>query len=176
MLAELTAIADVIVILFMSALLVVSSITKLRDVQGARYAVLDYQLVGPGPALVLATGFGVIELAIAVGILVAPSWGLVAAAGLCGFYALIVLTAVARRIDIDCHCGPGSEKAGPVVIGRNLVFAAASLIVAMDTPSLVDALGPINPLHSIAAGTALAIGLVAAAVARVHGQLVVSGR
>lgn len=176
MFVELASIVDVVVIVFMTAILFVSSITKLRDIEGARYAVLDYQLVGPGPALVLAAGLGVIEFAIGLGVLAAPKWGLIAAAGLCGFYALIVLSAVARRVDIDCHCGPGSEKAGPIVVGRNLVLVGASLIVAMDTTSLVDTLGAANLLHWIAAGTVLATAVVAAAVIRVRSQLAISGR
>lgn len=170
------AIIELIAIPFVAALFVTSAYNKLRDLPSARYAVLDYQIVGSRLAIIVAFSLALAELTVATAVLVSPTHGLVAAAALCVLYALVVLSAVARKLDIECHCGPGSEAIGPTVVLRNLVLATVAVSVWLGAPSLSDDLAGVDPTNAVVAGTVVALVVLAVAVLGVRRQLVVPER
>lgn len=95
----------------------VSATTKLRDLETTRFAVLDYGLVGPRIAYGAAIFLGLAEGTAAVLLVVRPPIGLPLAGSLLAFYTGLIVITLARGLNIDCHCGPNSERVGRAQLG-----------------------------------------------------------
>jgi hypothetical protein len=103
---------------------------KMRDPARFRTTVADYRLL-PSPLVTLGAAMLVLsELAVAVALAVARSWGLAAAAALLALYAAAIAVNLARgRRHLDCGCtGPALRRpiSGWLVL-RNLALVAIAL-------------------------------------------------
>lgn len=103
---------------------------KLRDLTGAKIAILDYRVVPARLATPAAIAIGVTEFVTGIGIVL----GLPFAASV-GVLLLALLTAtagsaLARGLVIDCHCGGVGERVSMRTMQRNALFIIA-LVVAV---------------------------------------------
>jgi Methylamine utilisation protein MauE len=130
---------------------------KMRDPARFRATVADYRLL-PSPLVTLGAAMLVLsELAVAVALAVARSWGLAAAAALLALYAAAIAVNLARgRLHLDCGCtGPALRRpiSGWLVL-RNLALVAIAL--ADLTPVSARPLLWIDRLTVVAATAAFA--------------------
>jgi len=113
------------------ALLFLAAAThKVRDPARFRATVADYRLLPPALVTVGATILVLSEVAVAVALAVARTWGLAGAAALLGLYAAAIAVNLARgRRHLDCGCtGPALRRpiSGWLVL-RNLALVAIAL-------------------------------------------------
>ena len=90
---------------------------------------VNYRLLPDHVAPLLRFGVPALELAIAVGLLVAPTRAVAAVAGiavLLGYAAAIGINLGRNRRDLDCGCGLRRDRRSiaPWMVGRNLLLAA----------------------------------------------------
>lgn len=111
--------------------LLYAGMSKLRDLAGARVAVLEYRAVpaslsGPAAlgiaALEAGTGLGVI-----VGLPAATAFGIL----LLALLTLTAASALARGFDMDCHCGEAQEKLSVRTLQRNAFFVVILLVALL---------------------------------------------
>ncbi|MCU1376112.1 MAG: hypothetical protein JWO68_3398 [Actinomycetia bacterium] len=113
----------------------------------------------PAPAG-LAVAVPVVELALAVGLVVAPGWAAAGALALLAAFSVFLFRAVRAGVDVGCGCfgSAGNEPVSYVELARNALLGIAAA-VALATPR------PVAPSLAavLVAGAALAIaGLVLA--------------
>jgi len=124
---------------FVGLVFLYAGLRKLRDIDGAQIAILDYHLIPAHLARLLAPLLGGFEItigtALIVGMRVAVPIGLL----LLAIMSTAVGTALARGLNIDCHCFGEGEKVSRATLVRNAVFAAAlavNLLLRTPNPSL----------------------------------------
>jgi hypothetical protein len=141
----------------LTLLLVAAAIHKLRDLRTFRATLAEYRLL-PAQAVALgAAGIAAAELALAVGLHVAPREALFGTAALLVVYAGAIAINLARgRRDLDCGCGGARRTISEKLVARNVTVAA--LAVAGLLP-----LGP-RALTWVDAITVAAVTAFAAAV------------
>jgi hypothetical protein len=136
---------------------------KLRAPRAFAEVLADYRLLPAGDPLAFGVALAVTELALALGLCVAPLARAAAlgAACLLALYAGAVAVNLARgRDEIDCGCGVGARPLGAGLLLRNGLLVAVALAAAL--PVSARALGATDVL-TIAAGTATAALAFAAA-------------
>ena len=115
----------------LALLLLAAAAHKIRDPARFRSTVADYRLLPPPLVTVGAAILVLSEVAIAVALAGARSWGLAGAAALLGLYAAAIAVNLARgRRHLDCGCtGPALRRpiSGWLVL-RNLVLIAIALV------------------------------------------------
>ena len=115
----------------LALLLLAAAAHKIRDPARFRSTVADYRLLPPPLVTVGAAILVLSEVAIAVALAGARSWGLAGAAALLGLYAAAIAVNLARgRRHLDCGCtGPVLRRpiSGWLVL-RNLVLIAIALV------------------------------------------------
>src|SRR6266511_1213094 len=130
--AVVADVAQSTVAMLVGAMLLRSGVSKLRDIDGAVLAVLDYRVVAKSLARVLAPLIAAFEVTIGTGTLLGFDVALAAAVLLLALFAFVVLSAVVRGLVIDCHCGATAEVVGAPTVVRNALLAsllAAGLLV-----------------------------------------------
>ena len=114
----------------LALLLLAAAAHKIRDPARFRSTVADYRLLPPTLVTIGAAILVLSEVAIAVALAGARSWGLAGAAALLGLYAAAIAVNLARgRRHLDCGCtGPALRRpiSGWLVL-RNLVLIAIAL-------------------------------------------------
>jgi uncharacterized membrane protein YphA (DoxX/SURF4 family) len=121
--------------LVLAAVFAAAAIAKLRDREGTRATFTAFGLPQP-----LATAVPVVELAVAVGLVVAPGWAAVVSLVVLAAFTTFIARAVRLGVRAPCNCfGRASDRpVSSVEIGRNGLLAVAS-VVAMTAP------GPTSP-------------------------------
>jgi Methylamine utilisation protein MauE len=112
----------------LSLLLVAAAIHKVRDLRTFRATLAEYRLL-PAPTVnVGAAGIAAAELALAVGLHIAPREALVGTAALLVVYAGAIAINLARgRRDLDCGCGGARRTISGELVARNMTLAALAV-------------------------------------------------
>lgn len=163
--------ADLVRALIESALVLVGSalaysgFTKLRDFESARIGLLGYRLVGPRASAPLAALLGLSEVGVGLGILAgAPTAVAVGVLILCTV-SLAALSALARGLDIDCHCAGVGERLTQWTLVRNAAMIGTLVIALLAAARGHEFLAIRGSLSgSMTAGVLLSIGCLALAV------------
>lgn len=148
-----------------------AGIHKLRDLDGAQIAILDYQLVPAQLARPLAVVFGATEV-LAGGLLALGCSGAVPLGLLIlGVVSAAAGSALIRGLDIDCHCFRSGERLSWTMLGRNGVFATVLLgSLVLRPPWSSEAFSPqlvIAPMsYLLAVGLAVTAAVVIASTIR----------
>ena len=115
----------------LALLLLAAAAHKIRDPARFRSTVADYRLLPPPLVTVGAAILVLSEVAIAVALAGARTWGLAGSAALLALYAAAIAVNLARgRRHLDCGCtGPALRRpiSGWLVL-RNLVLIAIALV------------------------------------------------
>lgn len=114
------------------AMLIGAGATKLTDLNAAKIGILDYRIVPGQLAMPTAIVLGASELACGVGLFLAPPLAGPVAVLLLSLISLAVVSALARRLEIECHCGVEGERLTPWTLRRN-----AAAICALGVSSLL---------------------------------------
>jgi hypothetical protein len=114
----------------LALLVLTAALHKIRDPARFRATVADYRLLPPRLVTVGAAILVLSEVAVAVALAGARTWGLAGAAALLGLYAVAIAVNLARgRRHLDCGCtGPALRR--PIsgwLVFRNLVLVAVAL-------------------------------------------------
>jgi thiol-disulfide isomerase/thioredoxin len=121
----------------LSLIFIIAAIGKLADLPGSRRAVRGFG-VPQGLAGAIGTALPVVELAVGLGLLFAPSgwWGAVGAAALLSGFALVIAANLLRGKTPDCHCFGQlhSAPAGRKTLLRNVALAGLALVVVARGP------------------------------------------
>ena len=127
-------------LLFLSA-----ALGKLRDRRTFHGIVLDYRLLPPRRAALVAALLPWIELLLAAGVLAGLAPALAGAAVVLALYGGAMAINLARgRRELDCGCGGPSQQLSGWLLARNAGLAMAALAgllpAAERTPGVVDLL------------------------------------
>jgi len=121
----------------LSAIFLVASYGKLRDLPGSRQTIQNFGLPG-GPARVAGVALPVVELVVAVLLIFPPTARAGAIVALLLLLAFIAGIANVMRQGLapDCHCfgAVHSEPAGPKTLARNALFAVMAVVVIAEAP------------------------------------------
>jgi peroxiredoxin len=116
-----------------AAVLIAAAVGKLLDREGGRNALLDFGV----PAVAVEPGLIVLpaaEVAIGFAVLVRPAarWGAVAGALLLGGFLIVMVNALRRGKQLECHCFGALHSApvGRLSVARNAVLAAVLAAIA----------------------------------------------
>ena len=112
----------------LTLLLVAAAVHKLRDLRAFRATLAEYRLL-PAPAVTVgAVGIAAAELALAVGLHVAPREALAGTAALLVIYAGAIAINLARgRRHLDCGCGGARRTISGKLVARNVALAALAV-------------------------------------------------
>ena len=156
--------------LLLAGVFLTAGIGKLLDLAGSRQAMRDFG-VPDRAATIAGTLLPVVELAIGVALIFAPSarWGALAALALLLTFIAGIARAMARGEEPDCHCFGQihSAPAGPLTLARNAALAGcAAVIVVYGSGPAVDAwVNARSTSELVAAGAAIcAVAAVAYAL------------
>lgn len=137
-----------------------AGLAKLRDVDGAQIAILDYQLVSARfskpMAMLLGLSEAVIGGALTLGCVVAAPAGLV----LLMIFTAAAASALIRGLDIDCHCFNSSERLSTFTLLRNGIFAIVLSATLLLGPRWSDSV-IVPQLAKAPLAYSLAVGIVA---------------
>jgi peroxiredoxin/uncharacterized membrane protein YphA (DoxX/SURF4 family) len=156
--------------LLLSALFMVSGVSKLGDRDGVREAAEGFG-VPPRWTGLVSRVLPVLELVIAVLLLPAATAtvGAVAATGLMVAFTAVVANQVLRGNQLDCHCFGkiGSSEVGPKKLVQNVLLTACAALVAVLGPGLspVAWAATAEPLAVLAASLGVALAALIAAAA-----------
>lgn len=127
--------------LVLAGVFTVAAISKLRDHTGTRTTMANFKLPLPG---LMAIVVPVVELAIAVGLVVSPSAGALAAVTLLVFFTTFLLLQLRLGVTTPCRCF-GSTSQHPLSVAdltRNLGLIALGMpvvtVLHRVTPTLID--------------------------------------
>lgn len=133
---------------------------KLRDLTGARIAVLDYRMLPArlsGPTAVL---LGTAEAAAGLGLIAGISVATAAGISLLGGASIAVAVALVRGLEIDCHCFGVGEKLSFGTLVRNAALAGLlvpGLFVRPAHPSMLAPQLLMAPIpHIVSVGLSIA--------------------
>lgn len=116
----------------LAAVFAVAAAHKLRDRRYFDGIVLDYRLLPPRLALCVARLLPGLELAVVAGLIVGwTSAAPAAAALLLGYAAAITVNLARGRREIDCGCGGPPQRLSGWLVGRNVIMAAAALVLLL---------------------------------------------
>jgi len=115
--------------------LVVAAIDKAADPSAFAVSIMNYKLIPEGLALAVATVLPWIELVTGLCILfgVLRAGGAVVASGLFAIFAVLMISALARGLDISCGCfsqDPGVGTINGLRILENIGLLIASILIA----------------------------------------------
>lgn len=144
--------------------LLVGGIGKLRDLEGAALGVLDYRVLRWQLALPAALAIAVAEFGLGLGTLLGFSSASALSILLLAVLSLVALSALARGLDIDCHCGGNvDERLGMNTLVRNAflmtLLAVGLVIPSATTRGLLNA--PLAYVVCVAIGVATTAALFA---------------
>lgn len=155
----------------LAVVFIVAAIGKLLDLDGSRRALAEFGV--PVRATRLAGALlPVAELAVAISLLFVPTarWGALGALLLLLVFSAGVARAMSRGEAPDCHCFGQihSEPAGRSTLIRNVVLAAAAVlvVVAGPGPSVDGALGRLHGAQIALVATSVLAAVLAVAVAQ----------
>jgi hypothetical protein len=112
----------------LSLLLLGAAIHKLRDLRTFRATLAEYRLLPTSVVPVGAKGIAAVELALAVGLHVAPREALAGTVALLVVYAGAIAVNLARgRRDLDCGCGGPRRAISGKLVARNVALATLAL-------------------------------------------------
>jgi hypothetical protein len=112
----------------LSLLLLTAAIHKLRDLRSFRATLAEYRLLPPSTVAVGAAATPAVELALAVGLHVAPRDALAGTAALLVVYAAAMAINLARgRRDLECGCGGRRRTISGTLVARNTTLAALAV-------------------------------------------------
>ncbi len=137
--------------LVLAVVFAVAGVAKLRRRTSTARAFAALGLVSPA---VLAVGVPATELALAVGLVVAPAWaGIAALAVLAGFTTFLVL-AMRRGKVLACGCFGAARPAaiGSTEVVRNAILAVGTTAAALAPGPLVPGLGDVAVVLMAAVG------------------------
>lgn len=133
--------------------LVAGGISKLAALDGAAAGILGYQVVpkslAPPMALVLALAELFVGSGCVLGMPVAAALGVL----LLALFSAVGISALLRRLEIDCHCAGVGERLDATTLGRNAAFAIALAAPLLGAPNLLTPAALALPLpHAVALG------------------------
>ena len=118
----------------LGAVFAVAAIGKLADRDGSREAAERFG-VPTGVAGPVTIGLPAMEMAVAIGLILTPTfaWAAVGAAALLVIFSVALVRPLARGEDFDCHClgAVGSAHVGPSALARNAGLLALAGFVAV---------------------------------------------
>ncbi len=114
----------------LAAMFAVAGISKLRDKRRFHGIVLDYRLLPPRLAMQVARSLPWIELVLALALLAGAPPALPGAAALLLAYGAAMAINLARgRRRMDCGCGAEPQWLSGWLVLRNILLAAAALLI-----------------------------------------------
>jgi hypothetical protein len=149
-----------VVRLFVGSALVAGGLSKFRDRDGAAIALLDYRLIPKALAPGVAFGLAAAELAVGAATLVGDPFATALAVLLLTLFTGAVGLALARHLDIDCHCAGGGKLTATTLIRNASMIAALGWTLLVSTTSRLTEATPAYVV-SVAAATALCVALAA---------------
>jgi hypothetical protein len=163
---SLSILATVVV----SSVMLVSGVSKLRDLGAATVELLDYRLVPEAFAMPAAGGLALANVGAGAGLLIGVPGARWLCLGMLLVYSMAIASALLRGLRIDCHCGPSPEPMGAETLARNAVLMAA-LAIEAPAPTPISAI----VAGSLAAGLLLAVGCRYLIPKRPQGALIQKG-
>jgi hypothetical protein len=144
---------------------VYAGIRKLRDRVGARIAVLEYRLVPARATGLVASALGICEVSVGAGLIAGLPLATLGGIALLALFSPAAVSALARGLDIDCHCFGDGEKLSAATLVRN-----AGLVTVLGTahflrPPPSSSLAP--QLLTAPLPYVLSVGITAAAIVAV---------
>jgi putative oxidoreductase len=122
----------------LGGMFIIASLDKIVDPSAFAASILNYQLIGFFPAMIVATILPWVELLAGLGLLlnVFPRGSALLVSLLMFVFAALVGIALARGLDISCGCfsqDPAAGKIGIQKVAENLAFFLLSLISLFGT-------------------------------------------
>lgn len=124
--------------LVLGAVFLVACYDKILDPAGFTRSILNYRIVEPQTAMLVATVLPWMEFLAGLGLILGVYYrgSSLLIAAMMGLFTLVVLSAVLRGLDITCGCftqDPNASKVGWMKVGENIVLTALAFVALLGT-------------------------------------------